>query len=193
MNAGIPANGESGFTIYNTNAAAFETVNGESILTFYNPNCSSSGMFFDGTDYGGGAGLYMKPQMCATFLFDLNGSKGPNTIGKDMGVISAIYSSDTNVVMPQPTRVLSALYSHSQAAKECTKLDTENRLPNIEELLSMYYNKKLFDWDDTAVGNNGIWSSTVADSTNAWMFGPNLGMKYSRAKSGTRVVQCVKR
>ncbi len=189
LNAGIPANGDSGFTINDTNAAAFETVNGESILTFYNPNCTSSGMFFNGNDGGGHDGLYMKPQMCAHFIFDLNGSKGPNTVGKDIGVISAIYSSDTNVVMPQPIRLLDSTYTQAQAAKECSKLDAEYRLPNVEELLSMYYSRQLFDWNTV----NSSWSSTVIDGTNAWVFGPRFGMKYSIARNTAWHVQCVKR
>ncbi|MCM1009555.1 MAG: hypothetical protein NC390_01585 [Fusobacterium sp.] len=189
LNTGIPANGASGFTIYNTNAAAFETANGESVLVFYNPNCSSSGMFWNGIDGGDNHGLYMKPQMCAHFVFDLNGSKGPNTVGKDIGVISAIYSSDTNVVMPQPVRMLDARYPHAQAAKECAKLDSEYRLPNIEELLSMYYSRNLFDWNT----DTGSWSSTVESSTNAWIFGPALGMKYSMDRNSNWYVQCVKR
>ena len=189
LNAGVPANGASGFIITDTYAAAFETVNGESILTFYNPNCTSANMFFNGLDFAGGSGLYMKPQMCANFMFDLNGSKGPNTVGKDIGVISAIYSSDTNVVMPQPVRLLASQYQHAQAAKECTKLDAEYRLPNIEELLAMYYSKSLFNWNV----DSGSWSSTVDDGTHAWIFGPSLGMKYSRLKSENWYVHCVRR
>ena len=189
LNPGAPANGTLGFVINDTDAAAFETVNGESILTFYNPNCTSAGMFWNGIDGGGHNGLYMKPQMCAHFVFDLNGSKGPNTVGKDIGVISAIYSSDTAVVMPQPVRLLSSQYPHAQAAKECSNLDSEYRLPNIEELLSMYYSKTLFNWNV----DSGSWSSTVDDSTHAWIFGPSLGMKYSRLKSENWYVHCVKR
>ncbi len=186
LNPGIPANV---FLISNTNAAAFETINGESILTFYNPNCTSSSMFFEGASNSGKPGLYMKSQMCAHFVFDLNGSKGPNTVGKDIGVISAIYSSDSNVVMPQPVRMLDAQYSYSQASKECSKLDAEYRLPNIEELLSMFYSNTLFDWNTTL----SSWSSTVEDSTHAWVFGPNAGMKYSVPKADNYHVQCVKR
>ncbi|MCM1009574.1 MAG: hypothetical protein NC390_01680 [Fusobacterium sp.] len=189
LNPAIPANGELGFTIYDTNAAAFETINGESILTFYNPNCTSESMFWNGTSNSGVPGLYMKPQMCAHFVFDLNGAKGPNTVGKDIGVISAIYSSDTNVVIPQPIRMLDATYSQSQASKECSKLDTEYRLPNIEEMLSMFYSKNLFDWNTVF----GSWSSTSENSTNAWIFGPTGGMKYSVPKNDTYHVQCVKR
>ncbi len=189
LNPGIPAGGASGFTINNTAAAAFETVNGESILAFYNPNCTPEQLFWSGIDSSGNNGFYMKPQLCAHFVFDLNGSKGPNTVGKDIGIISAIYSSDTNVVMPQPVRMLDARYPYSQAAKECSKLDSEYRLPNIEELLSMYYSKTLFDWNV----DSGSWSSTVEDGTHAWVFGPHLGMKYAINKIENWYVHCFKR
>lgn len=58
----------------NTKAAAFETQNGESILTYYNPNCqgemNETGMY------------YTQSKMCANFVYDLNGNKGPNTVGQ---------------------------------------------------------------------------------------------------------------
>ncbi len=91
--------------------------------------------------------------------------------------------------MPQPVRLLDSTYQHAQAAKDCSKLDSEYRLPNIEELLSMYYSRTILSWN---VGN-ASWSSTVDDSTHAWVFGPALGMKYSLAKSGNWHVHCVRR
>jgi len=185
LNGGIP---DPSLGIKDTNAAAFETVNGETILTFYNPNCTSKDVLIAGADDAGNTGYYMKQYVCANFVFDLNGSKGPNTVGKDIGIMSVLYPSDSNVVMPIPTHILSGTYEQSAAAKECSLKDPDNRLPNIEELASMYYNGNLLDW---SVG--GYWSSTVVDSTNAWTFGFNHGRKYSHAKTDSYAAQCVKR
>ena len=191
LNGGIPAGGTSGFIIYDTNAAAFETANGESILAFYNPNCVPENVMLTGHSDGGYSGYYIKQQICANFVFDLNGSKGPNTVGKDIGFMSVAYPSDSVVVMPFPTRILDQDYSQPDAAKACRELDSENRLPNIEELMSMYYNKKLIDW--SADGSMGFWSATVEDRDNAWTLGAGYGMKYLYPKETLHNVQCVKR
>ncbi|MCM1010289.1 MAG: prepilin-type N-terminal cleavage/methylation domain-containing protein [Fusobacterium sp.] len=187
LNVGVP-----GTSVPNTKAAAFETANGESVLTFYNPKCVSSGVVVSGADAAGNPGAYMKQHLCVNFVFDLNGAKGPNTVGKDIGVISVLYPTDSNVVMPVTTQVLNSSYDHQTAAKECSKLDSDNRLPNIEELLGIYYNGNLFGWgDDVATGK--FWSATVTDSSNAYAFGYNMGIKYERPKTESNRVQCVKR
>ncbi|MCM1010598.1 MAG: hypothetical protein NC390_06960 [Fusobacterium sp.] len=190
LNSGIPENTE-GRVVYDTKAAAFETVNGESILTFYNPNCTSSGVLVSGQAADGTSGYYMKQHVCANFIYDLNGSKGPNTVGKDIGIMSVLYSSDPVVVLPYAPRKLTTAQTHSNAAKECSKLDDDYRLPNIEELISMYYNANLFNW----AGDTGLytWSSSVVDSSNAWAFGNSYGIKYSLPKNTARTVQCIKR
>ena len=65
--------------------AVFNTVNGDSIVVVYNPNCEGSTR----RDF-----LTKKAEnlVCATFLYDLNGAaKGPNKMGKDMGVLGAFF------------------------------------------------------------------------------------------------------
>lgn len=187
LNAGLPAT-----SVPNTNAAAFETVNGESILAFYNPNCTSAGVIITGVDAAGNEGIYVKQHVCANFVFDLNGSKGPNTVGKDIGVMSVIYPIDSNVVMPVIGHELSTSFEHQNAAKECSKQDTDSRLPNVDELLGMYYNGDLIGWGvDGATGK--YWSATVTDSTHAYAFGYGTGRKYEQPKTARHKVQCVKR
>ena len=86
----------SGFGIpykqLDTKAAAFETQNGESILAFYNPNCQAA--MCESTNYA------VQPKICANFIFDMNGNKGPNTVGKDIGFMSVLYPTDSVVVAP---------------------------------------------------------------------------------------------
>ena len=77
-----------------TKAAAFETTNGESILLFYNPYCMP---YMNESD-----SYYVQPKMCANFVYDLNGTDGPNTMGKDMGFITVLYSTDSKVIAPVP-------------------------------------------------------------------------------------------
>ncbi|MCM1009532.1 MAG: DUF1566 domain-containing protein [Fusobacterium sp.] len=170
------------------NPAAFETANGESILTFYNPNCTAPDVLYQGQDVEGNQGNYVKQQVCANMVFDLNGSKGPNTVGKDIGIMSIIYSSDSVVVMPLQPKIMNQSKKYAEASKLCKDNDSESRMPNIEELLSMYYNRQLFDWD-----GGFTWSSTNIDKDTAWVFGYYGGIKYPTAKDKSRYVICVKR
>ena len=76
----------------NTKAAAFETQNGESVVAYYNPECINLNDDVSNT--------YVSRHACISFLYDLNGTKGPNTIGKDMGIGTVFYPTDSVVVMP---------------------------------------------------------------------------------------------
>ena len=128
-----------------TKAAAFETANGESIVVYYNPNCIADTLNINSH--------YSQPYMCASFVYDLNGTKGPNTIGKDMGFISAIYPSDTIVVAPVPVSNGRRSVNVSSAGDACRSLDDDYRVPNREELMSMFYNRILIDSSTASLGN----------------------------------------
>ena len=163
----------------NTKTAAFETVNGESILTYYNPYCA-----------GIQTEVYAQPLICANFVYDLNGNKGPNTVGKDIGVMTALYPSDTVLVAPQPLqRNASSSSKWEDASKLCTTQDAESRLPNIDELSAMFANNKLFKIQ-TGVA---YWSGTVDSSVKAWHHGLGSGERRSVLKTTSDVVRCVKR
>ena len=198
LNAGI-ITVASPVTIKNTKAAAFETANGESILTFYNPDCTTKDVFStaynnDGTaSPSNWAGETVKQQVCANFVYDLNGTKGPNTVGKDIGTLTVFYSSDPAVVMPMYPRAVSGTKSQADAAKACRELDGgQYRLPNIEEAVAVYYNRLIYSTQ--AFGDNGyIWSGTSIDSNNAYVIGFSYGNKYSRPKSSTNGIFCVER
>ncbi len=138
------------FNQSNVNAAAFETTNGESIILFYNPNCVS--MLGEN-----GSNLVMQTKMCINMIYDLNGSKGPNTIGKDMGIMAVFYPTDSLVVSPVPyinDADGGATFTAIEADGKCSKMDRETRLPNREELVTMYINAN-------SIGKTGrYWSST---------------------------------
>ena len=106
-------------SVVDTKAAAFETQNGESIVVYYNPNCQSD---LEESSYSA------LNKTCANFIYDLNGNKGPNTIGKDMGFITALYSTDSVVVAPMYAWV-------SELSAD------EYRVPNIHEAISFYINE----------------------------------------------------
>ena len=169
---------------FDTKAAAFETANGESILTYYNPNCQSALQEINWT--------YVQPKMCANFVYDLNGIKGPNTVGKDIGFISALYPSDPVIVAPMPlTSDITQGQTQKNAAKECTKIDTDSRLPNIEELSAMFYNQEL-----VGIHSGYYWSSSIVSAQlidKGWDLYFQTGLKSGYSRSNHRGVRCIKR
>ncbi len=183
---GIAFGGSSTFSMLDTKAVAFETTNGESILTFYNPNCKMRFVSLNSGDT-----QMSQENLCVNFIYDLNGSKGPNTVGKDIGAISVMYPADILVVAPVPAlRKLSQDYAQTDAARACTEFDSEYRLPNIEELISLFINQKLYG---SSLSNNGLWSSTLVTSTKALAIGQGSGAIYTYGRNGARGVRCVKR
>ncbi len=164
----------------NTKSAAFETANGESVVVFYNPNCKPS--------MGENSFYYSQSKMCANFVYDLNGTKGPNTVGKDIGFISALYPTDSVVVAPMPIK-RSLTSSHYDLAKTCRTLDSESRVANVHEAISMFYNRDLLN------NQNDIWTSTVysGDLTRAWLVSSFLGYVQNWPRDRVGMVICVKR
>ncbi len=168
--------------------AAFETANGESVLTFYNPNCSlDAGDAFISNTYS-----KSQPMMCANFVYDLNGTKGPNTVGKDVGVITALYSVQPIVVAPMLITEYPGTSNFIDAIGACKGVDVDSRLPNIYEATSLVHNMKLFF--GVAQGDGGVWSSTARDSERAFYVGTASMRWQIAAKDGTNVgVHCIKR
>ncbi len=170
----------------NTNAAAFETQNGEAIALYYNPYCTA--------DTEGNVWHYSQPKMCANFIYDLNGNKGPNAVGKDIGFITALYPNDSNVVAPIPLATNAAngatiVRAATRAA--CSTQDSEARLPNRDELSAMFYNMKLL-----GISSGGFWSGSVASSGESGMvWGQSfyMGIREPFTWAYSRYVRCVKR
>ena len=157
-------------TVPDTEAAAFETVNGESIIVYYNPQCTS-----DLSIQLGGTTNYVQKSMCANFIYDLNGSKGPNTIGKDIGFITAMYPSDSNVVAVSPLGSLSdAVGNHSAASGLCRiQYGDSSRAPNYDEGASIFINKKFIG----IANSNTIWTTTTCAPDKAWRINILIGYR----------------
>ena len=193
INLGIinPAGFTLPYSIYDTKVAAFETANGESIAAFYNPNCNVDS--YGSTNGNSYAEWFIQGNVCANFIFDLNGNKGPNTVGKDIGVITAIYPVDSAVVSPMPRMKSQGVMEHKFAAKSCTDLNDDYRLPNIEELISIYYNNTVFGIGRAGGGQGTYWSSNQASSTFALAMTDESGRKVRKDRNTKNNVRCVKR
>lgn len=165
--------------------AAFETLNGESITLFYNPNCQADMQE---------SNTYSQSKVCANFIYDLNGNKGPNTFGKDLGIITVLYPSDSVVVAPVPAiRDITGI-KQFEAGRKCAEYDSEYRMPNKAELASLFYNKNLLglNFDSGAC----YWSSdiiTAGENGKARAINMSHGMWDIHTRTDTRTVRCVKR
>ncbi len=175
-----------------TKFAAFETQNGESILVAYNPFCVADGSNLVAVNNAGGIEVYYtQPYMCANFIYDLNGNKGPNTVGKDIGWVTVMYSTDSVVTSPMP--VVNPNFSEvtiDNARNVCTNQNAESRIPNIDELASMFYNKELIG---STVSSLGFWSNTLNKPNEIWNLnfaGGCRGIAYENARHS---VYCIKR
>ncbi len=169
-------------------AAAFETVNGESIALFYNPNCGSKVDSYD----------YVQTKTCVNMIYDLNGLKGPNEVGKDVGFITVLYRTNSIVVAPMPfsSDVSKSAPSYSEdesdAGSLCAKQGDDSRLPDIDELGSMYINSSLignFVYDEYWSGSV-ISSGASGQARTQSMFD---GGRSSSTRYNPLCVRCIKR
>lgn len=167
----------------NSKAAAFETANGESIAVYYNQRCKGAEEKI--TAY------LVPPLVCANFIYDLNGNKGPNTVGKDIGYMTILYSSDSNVVAPFPTVQASSGSYYNEAVEFCRNQEN-SRLPNKEEAIALFVNKKL----TPAIAGTQIYTSSSPGRANRIIhIGLYNGVMGSVYKDETNAVkaQCIKR
>lgn len=137
-------------------------------------------------------GTILNQQCALTLSIDLNGNKGPNTVGKDIGFISALYSNDPIIVAPIPINQSPPwMQRHSDALKFCNNLNTESRLPNRDELSAMFFNRELI-----GKTSGSFWSGSVTSSGNsgsAWAQNFNTGTRGPYTRSNDLNVLCIKR
>ena len=160
----IPGFNDHGFNgAVLTSPAAFETQNGESILVYYNPQCSAAPANLNSTLNSG--------YICANFVYDLNGNKGPNTAGKDVGVMMAFYATDSSVVAPMPKGSFAgSIVSPQDANTYCRNNFAETtRVPNIEETIALVNNRKLFLNSGDAAGYAFSSSVVPNDTTRVYL------------------------
>ena len=180
------------YSMLNTKAAAFETQNGESVAVYYNPNCVSElspSVWWDP----------IQNRVCANFIYDLNGKKGPNTYGKDIGFITVLYSVDSVVVAPlvhsrnaTAAPLVASGSSSLTASKSCTQLDANYRLPTKEEAGAMFVNQNLIG----SINEEHYWTSSLSLSNNesrGWAQSLWTGARLMLDRTQTKQVRCVKR
>lgn len=169
LHAAFSAAATGHYYIIESNVGAFETANGESLLVHYNPACKDKlsaqmvthmGNYFDANT--------ISPKMiaCANFVYDLNGKKGPNTMGKDMGFMTLFYPSDSVLVSSD---LVNKTYTFegklTEASAYCNGLSDEARLPNMEEMASLMLNLKFLP---SSLDGKTMWSASKKDASYVW-------------------------
>lgn len=180
-------NPEIAHYMIDSDAVAFETANGESVLAFYNPYCILGDISLDGQSSIGQQGIYHKIHVCANFIFDLNGVNGPNTIGKDIGFITALYPVDPNVVMAIPMAMPNKTYKQTEIVKVCKNINEEYTAPNADEAVSLYYNNAMH------TTKRSTWTTTMIDEDHGYWMGESYGIIYPDLKTKKVEVTCIKR
>lgn len=120
-------------SIANTDVISFMTANGESVLLYYNPYCED----LSGDNYNSA--------LCLNMVFDVNGNKGPNQIGKDVGFLTAFGRHETRGAAPLAYKNDAGTSTFENAPSLCTQVDNFARVPSKDELMSLYVNKIFID------------------------------------------------
>lgn len=160
-------------------ATGIETMNGEKIMVYYNPYCENlPSTVHDNKWFDIVSSSYSSP-LCVNFIYDLNGDKKPNQLGKDVGVISVFKGFGNN------TEVVSPPYKEKPKQNFC--LDKGYYIPDIFEVLSLELNTALWEGEDWAE------SSTVTDFdiTKIWQFHDSV--LYAAQMPSTPFGLCVKK
>lgn len=136
---------------------AFTTTNGYAFILYYNPYCAPE-------KYTGG---FQTPtnKICMQLLYDMNGLKGPNQYGKDIGHITVFNGNETTYsVAPKVDNVESSdSLNYADATAYCSSRGKDYALPTIDELLSISFSSKFNDYI-----NNWFLSSTKVLNSNAY-------------------------
>ena len=183
-------NGKS-YSVPNTKSVAFETTNGESIVLYYNYQCVTEEPNEVPILSGGIATSSSMQYMCANLIYDLNGLKGPNKFGKDIGFITVFNSTNPTVVAPMPASQTeeSSNVGWENAQRLCSNNNSDKRLPNVYELDALSINMSLANLNSTY----NYWSGSVYDNDKAWLVGPDTGTKSSFAKNYGSHIRCILR
>ena len=128
--------------VTDTKPAFFSTANGESLALYYNPTCKDIDRYTT------------LDTLCVNMIYDLNGKKSPNKIGKDMGVISVFGRKSPIVVAPMLKELedntdvgpIEAKYYNEDNNKSAGQIckNKDGRLPDLTEALSLAANKRVF-------------------------------------------------
>ena len=141
MNAIVKSSHVGGSSGYG-DSYAFTTNNGYSYLIFYNKNCKDDDLrnYFVPHNESMHIGVTFQKYICAFGIYDMNGKKGPNYAGKDLGAFGILYAGYNSVAvtaLPDTTSTDYITGGNAVKSKICIQKGSEYHLPSKEELLTM--------------------------------------------------------
>ena len=152
------------------------TANGHSLNLFYNNACQKSKNINVSGKYE-----YSQDLMCFMGIYDMNGLRGPNIVGKDIGLVGVFYPDETVravAVLPADKNYPSKV-RWSEIGKACDSFGKDYRVPDGDELSLMALNGNL-------IGITGNWFWHAGKSQGIVLFAEgnrgfnNLGTGYLR-------------
>jgi prepilin-type N-terminal cleavage/methylation domain-containing protein len=169
--------GDGTWNNVNTNGYSFVTLNGYSMMLFYNQNCLD-----DVTN----AYSYGNDRICINILYDINGSKKPNQLTKDIGFTTVLYPTNSKIVtpIPAPEKVQSTTFNN--AGENCKKYGKDYRPPNKDELTAMCFNGNLIGM------HSYYWSSSSDGITKGWHLYGDSCERTNYLRGNVFPVHCIK-
>lgn len=122
--------------------------------------------------------------VCVNAIYDMNGLRGPNQTGKDIGVVTVFYPNETvQAVAPmnEIVHLRNSDFEYPEAQRFCT--EKGKRLPNFEEGVSIVFNQGLVG----GVDYNGMWALST-DGPRVIL--PN-GFAFNKFTKGSAHAECV--
>lgn len=131
--------------------------NGYSVNLFYNPNCIANvPSTYDswGTEYKS-----IRTTVCVNAIYDINGKRGPNTVGKDIGFVTVLYPDLTSVAVAPVSKIYdSTSMKYYNAQDFCSEKGYS--IPTLEEAIALGFNNSIiyaygeYMWTSTPNKNN---------------------------------------
>ncbi len=173
----------------------FTTADGYAVNLFYNRNCVSGYQelpYLCGYAYTNVCIHFSGTRGCFNALYDMNGLKPPNQMGKDIGFVTVFYPGiDTIAVAPGISEDISTTtYTNANGISYCKGLGNEYNLPSMDELSGMQINRDLI----TNITSGELWSGSPIPSyaTYVWFVGSD-GHRSWGSRGNSTYVRCVKR
>lgn len=151
----------------------FLTGDGYAYNLFYFPECREKRPMAD---------ILNGPRsVCVNAIYDMNGLKGPNQVGKDIGFVTVFYPNETvqavaPMVLEKRDDVLDNEFKFTEAQQYCA--EKGKRLPNLEEGVSALFNSGL-----TTVPNPNSWTLSTEGTRellmngNSWLISKEASLR----------------
>lgn len=124
-------------TIEKSKSYGFLTGDGYAYNLFYFPECSEEPLNMTSIFKN------FRSLLCVNAIYDMNGLRGPNQVGKDIGFVTVLYPNEkVQAVAPMFIGTLDDVYEFGLTYLEAQQFCAEKgkRLPNFEEGMSAEFN-----------------------------------------------------